>query len=90
VKCRFDRRQFHEELRDSQPRFQRDLAPGWPTEFTMAAVAMTLSGGLDVGRRNLAWRVMRANWLITRTAGITERKNARVSTRLGSAFLTEL
>lgn len=51
---------------------------------------MTLSVGLDGGRRNLAWRVMQANWLISRTASITDKKNARVSTGLGSAFLTEL
>jgi len=60
--------------------------PGWPSEFTTTAVAMTLSGGLDLGRRNLAWRVMQANWLITRTAGITDKKNARVCTGLVVRF----
>jgi hypothetical protein len=59
--------------------------PGRPSEFTTTAVAMTLSGGLDVGRRNLAWRVMQANWLVTRTADIID-KNARVSTGLVVRF----
>lgn len=42
--------------------------------------AMMFGGGVDVGRKQFAFRVGQVDWLITRFSGITNKNNARVST----------
>ena len=46
-----------------------------------------LGGGLDVGHGHLAFRVIQADWMLTRFSGYTDKKNVRVSTRLVLRFL---
>jgi hypothetical protein len=45
-----------------------------------------LGGGLDVGHGHLAFRVIQADWMLTRFSGFTDKKNARVSTGLVLRF----
>ena len=47
---------------------------------------MMLGGGLDVGHGSLAWRVVQADWMITRFSGFTDKKNSRVSTGIVLRF----
>ena len=47
---------------------------------------MMLGGGLDVGHGSLAWRVVQADWMITRFSGFTDKKNTRVSTGIVLRF----
>jgi hypothetical protein len=44
---------------------------------------MMLGGGFDVGHGPLAWRVVQADWLLTRFSGFTDKKNVRVSRLFG-------
>ena len=37
-------------------------------------------GGLDLGRKRFAFRLVQADWMITRFNGFTDKNNARVST----------
>jgi hypothetical protein len=48
--------------------------------------ATMLGGGLDVGHGHLAWRVVQADWMLTRFSGFTDKKNVRVSTGLVLRF----
>jgi hypothetical protein len=45
-----------------------------------------LGGGLDVGHGHLAFRVIQADWMLTRFSGFTDKKNVRVSTGLVLRF----
>ncbi len=45
-----------------------------------SGMAMMFGGGVDVGRNRMAFRLVQADWLITRFSGFTEKNNARVST----------
>jgi hypothetical protein len=45
-----------------------------------------LGGGLDIGHGHLAFRVIQADWMLTRFSGFTDKKNARVSTGLVLRF----
>ncbi len=47
---------------------------------------MMLGGGLDAGHGHLAWRVVQADWMLTRFSGFTDKKNVRVSTGLVLRF----
>ena len=57
-----------------------------PSGFTTTAFVTMLGGGLNVGRRNIEWGAMQADWLIIRAAGFADRKNVRVSTGLVLRF----
>ncbi|HYL13718.1 MAG TPA: hypothetical protein VEV41_11825 [Terriglobales bacterium] len=49
--------------------------------------AMFLGGGIDAGMKHgLAFRVVQADWEILRSSGVTDRKNARVSTGIVLRF----
>lgn len=45
-----------------------------------SGMAMMFGGGMDMGRKQVAFRLFQADWLITRFSGVTEKNNARVST----------
>lgn len=59
-------------------------ASGGGTSFT--GFDMMLGGGLDVGHGPLAWRLVQADWMITRFSGFTDKKNTRVSTGIVLRF----
>jgi len=43
-------------------------------------------GGVDVGRRNFAWRVGQFDWMLTHFNGFTDKKNVRVSSGIVIRF----
>lgn len=45
-----------------------------------------LGGGLDAGHGHLAFRVIQADWMLTRFSGFNDKKNIRVSTGLVLRF----
>jgi len=45
-----------------------------------SGMAMMFGGGLDLGRKRFAFRLVQADWMITRFNGFTDKNNARVST----------
>jgi hypothetical protein len=48
--------------------------------------AMQFGGGVDVGHKQFALRLVQADWLITRFSGFTDKNNARVSTGILMRF----
>ena len=48
---------------------------------------MLLGGGLDIGfRKGLGFRIVQADWLLTRFSGFTAERNLRVSTGIVLKF----
>jgi len=47
---------------------------------------MMFGGGVDAGHGRLAWRVVQADWMVTRFSGFTDKNNVRVGTGLVFRF----
>ena len=55
--------------------------------ISVNAFTTAIGGGLDVKvNRHVAWRLVQADWLIFRSSGETNTKNARVSTGIVFRF----
>lgn len=48
--------------------------------FSDGGFAMMFGGGVDVGRKQMAFRLVQVDWLSLRFSGVTNNNNARVST----------
>jgi len=49
-------------------------------------MAMMFGGGVDYGRKRLAFRAVQFDWMVLRFAGVTEKNNVRVNTGLMYRF----
>lgn len=54
--------------------------------LSTTAFVMMVGGGLDIGRRNLAFRVVQGDWMIFHENGFTDKNNVRVSTGIVLRF----
>jgi hypothetical protein len=54
--------------------------------FGNSGMAMLFGGGLDLGSQRLAFRLVQADWMITRFNGFTDKNNVRVSTGMVFRF----
>lgn len=48
--------------------------------FGTSGFAMQFGGGVDLGRKQFALRLVQGDWLMTRFSGFTDSSNARIST----------
>jgi hypothetical protein len=49
-------------------------------------VAMMFGGGVDFGKKRLAFRAVQFDWMVLRFAGVTDKNNVRVNTGLMYRF----
>jgi hypothetical protein len=52
------------------------------TTVSANGLAMMPGGGIDMGRKQLAVRLVQFDWLISRFSGVTDKNNARISSGL--------
>ena len=53
-----------------------------------SGLVMMAGGGIDVGggHHGIAFRLVQADWMLTRFSGVTDKKNARISTGIALRF----
>jgi hypothetical protein len=55
-------------------------AGGVTVSASNSGMAMLFGGGLDVGKKRLAFRLGQFDWVVTRFNGVSEKNNFRLST----------